>query len=121
MYRAAKLQVAVDHQIPSVGDKINFLRDEHFFINTYLSQNMEHNITSSCNSPFCPEPFVSKNHTVFPTIHLDTYDGSAWRLPVLTTVEMWLKTSNETRCARNLQVPTEELRYMFWDENKTTQ
>ena len=26
MYRAAKLQVAVDHQISSVGDKVNFFQ-----------------------------------------------------------------------------------------------
>ena len=112
-YLQAKAQIRELNNLATVNSVVNFLGNEKDYFIRHMQFLFAHNISSSCQSRFCPEPissFVSNNY-----LHMVNVSSSS--VSISHTINSWLYDGCRSLCRRkfspNHNLPPPE--YIYWD------
>ena len=120
-FNAAKLQVAIDQKIPFGRENIDFFGNE-FDLTTkpYLVELYKHEVSYSCNSPYCTNKEILKEAVncpslivVNPVSNIASADSSS------EMINEWFEEESVTRCKQKATSNVPE-NFYFTDENSTT-
>ena len=120
-FNAAKLQVAIDQKIPFGRENIAFFGSEFdLMIKPYLEKLYKHEVSSSCNSPYCTNKEILKESVNCPSLSIiNPISNTASPEKNSEIINEWFEEESVTRCGQKATSSVPE-NFFFTDENSTT-
>ena len=103
-FNAAKLEVAIDQKITFGRENIDFFGSEFdLMVKLYLEELYKHDVSSSCNSPYCTNKKFLKESENCPSLSIiNPITNTASPKSVSEMINEWFEEESVTRCGQKL-------------------
>ena len=103
-FNVAKLQVAIDQKIPFGRESIDFFgREFDLIIKPYLKELYTHEVSSSCNSPYCTNNEILKVSVNCSSLSvINPISNTASPESIHKMINEWFEEESVTRCGQKV-------------------